>query len=151
LNVARKEQLPTSWLNEQASVYLPPGFEPSGDVVFHGRALTVRAASAELLLAMKVSAFRRTDIRDVVWLTQHLGLGNQPDAVVALTERVMGSPLNAQKVEAVHEVVGSYDIQQTFTTPPPGGPRRDHDTPPDHHPGHRSEPHQRIERPGLDL
>lgn len=72
--VAVELGLPQWWLNEQASVYVAPGGDPSAPRVFDHPGLRVSAASPEHLLAMKVQAARRRDADDLRFLVRHLGL-----------------------------------------------------------------------------
>ena len=62
---ARRRGLPASWLNEQASSYLPRSEERRGRVVFDHPALRVTAASPERMPAMKVMSGRPRDIPDI--------------------------------------------------------------------------------------
>ena len=71
--VARRRGLPSSWLNEQASSYIPPGEDRRGRAVFDHPALRVIAASPERMLAMKVMSARRADIEDIRTLLGILG------------------------------------------------------------------------------
>lgn len=71
--------LPRSWLNDQAASYLPRGVaaDPGShfDVPIHDSAnLRVMAANPRLLLAMKVLAARQSDIDDIAFLADRLGL-----------------------------------------------------------------------------
>lgn len=85
--VAEELGLPRSWLNEQASTYLPSGVRSGDAVAFHGAALRVTLASAELLLAMKVRAGRRGDLADIALLAARLGMSTA-DEVIAHAESV---------------------------------------------------------------
>jgi hypothetical protein len=92
-------------MNEQASSYLPTGLQPDGAVVYDGAALRVIRADPELMLALKVSAFRLGDREDIDWLARHLEL-NDPDEIIELTEHVMGTPLREIEREEVHTMFG---------------------------------------------
>ena len=94
--VAKEQDLPESWLNEQGSVYLPPGQKRVGAVAFEGGSIRVIRANPDVMLAMKVAAFRTGDHPDIVWLAGHLGL-DDPDEIIELTERVLREPLNEDK------------------------------------------------------
>ena len=72
-DIARRRGLPTSWLNEQASAYMPPGDDPRSRVVFDHPNLRITAASPERMLAMKTRAARPTDIPDLRLLIDILG------------------------------------------------------------------------------
>jgi hypothetical protein len=94
---------PKSWLNDQATAYLPSGFEPVGKVVYAGDAIRIMRAEPELLLAMKVAALRRRDEPDILFLAKHLGISNASE-IVELTERVLGQPLIDRKRSLVEDL-----------------------------------------------
>ena len=85
--VAQRRGLPTSWLNEQASFYVPRGDDRRGQVVFDHPSLRVIAASPERMLAMKVMSARPTDIPDLRMLIKMLGY-TTPDQVIEAAESV---------------------------------------------------------------
>jgi predicted nucleotidyltransferase len=86
--VARDRSLPRSWLNEQASAYVPRGPDRRAIVVFDDPNLRVIAASAEHLLVMKAVAARATDIDDIETLLHLTGVATF-DALVELCRRVL--------------------------------------------------------------
>ncbi len=63
--IARARGLPTTWLNEQAAMYVARQVDPRPAAVFDHANLTVAAASAEHLLAMKLAASRGSDVSDI--------------------------------------------------------------------------------------
>ena len=63
--VARRRGWPTSWLNEQASAYVPKSEDRRGRLVFDHPSLRVTAASPERMLAMKTMSARPADISDL--------------------------------------------------------------------------------------
>ena len=63
--VAGRRGLPTSWLNEQASAYVPKSEDRRGRVVFDHPCLRVTAASPKRMLAMKTMSARPADISDL--------------------------------------------------------------------------------------
>jgi hypothetical protein len=83
--MARIHDLPSTWLNEQASVYVSAVGDPNQSTVFDHPALSVAAASAEHLLAMKVSAGRASDVGDIKALLSILRIDSvaQVEAVLA--------------------------------------------------------------------
>jgi predicted nucleotidyltransferase len=85
--LARELGLPQWWLNEQASVYVAPGGDPTAPVTFDHPGLRVSAASPEHLLAMKAIAARRRDIDDLRILVGVLEL-TTAQQVVAICARV---------------------------------------------------------------
>jgi len=66
--VARRHGLPTSWLNEQATAYMPTTKDQGARIVFSHRNLIVAAAAPERLLAMKLVAGRAQDVEDATAL-----------------------------------------------------------------------------------
>ena len=100
--VAAELGLQQSWLNEQASFYLPVDVAWSGATMFAGSSLRVIQAPPELLLAMKVRAGRPIDLDDVVVLAKHLGLETS-ESIVALAERVFDEPLAARLVLRIED------------------------------------------------
>ena len=90
--VARRNGWARSWLNEQATTYMPVPERRRGSVVFDHPALKVIAATREHMLAMKVRAARNTDKTDVEQLL--LGCGfNTVGQVEALVVEVFGDGL----------------------------------------------------------
>ena len=99
--IARRRGLPSSWLNEQASAYMPGGDDPRSRVVFDHPCLRVTAASPERMLAMKVRAARPTDIPDLRLLVKVLGY-TTPEEVLATTASVFGDePLPGRSEAAI--------------------------------------------------
>src|SRR5205823_1631799 len=84
--VADELGLPRWWLNEQASVYIAPGGDPTAPRVFDHPGLRVSAASPEHLLAMKVLAARRRDAEDIRFLVKHLGLSSTDEVLAVCAE-----------------------------------------------------------------
>ena len=72
--VARRRGLPTTWLNEQATAYLPAAPDQRAPVMFDSPHLIITGASAEHLLAMKPEAARRTDQADIATLLRTLDI-----------------------------------------------------------------------------
>ena len=101
--VATSLSLPRSWLNEQASAYLPGGTPSKGAIAYEGPGLRVTLASAELLLAMKVRAARRGDLADIRTLAAHLGLADAEN-VLTLAERVFDEPIGTRQRLAVEDL-----------------------------------------------
>ena len=59
--------------------------------------MRVIRANPDVMLTMKVAAFRTSDHPDIAWLAEHLGLAD-PDEIIELTERVLRVPLNETSV-----------------------------------------------------
>ena len=99
--VARRRGLPTSWLNEQATAYMPAGDDPRPRVVFDRPGLRVTAASPERMLAMKVRAARVTDIADLQLLVDILGY-TTPEQVEETALSVFGNePLPQRSISTI--------------------------------------------------
>ncbi len=85
--------LPRSWLNDQASAYLPgpASTDLAAPSVFAAPGLRVSAASPRWMLAMKVAASRRArDTGDIAFLADRLGL-RTVEAVIEAVLEVMSS------------------------------------------------------------
>lgn len=72
--IAREQGLPTTWMNEQAAVYVARSTDRGQSIVFDHPSLTVAAASVEHLLAMKLVAARASDAADIARLVHHIGV-----------------------------------------------------------------------------
>jgi hypothetical protein len=84
------EGLADDWLNDGVKGFLP-GLDPDAAVALDVPGLTVRTASPEYLLAMKVQAARfDRDSDDIRFLAQLCGISTAND-VLAIAERVIGS------------------------------------------------------------
>ncbi|HWG72990.1 MAG TPA: hypothetical protein VG184_02930 [Acidimicrobiales bacterium] len=71
--VATELGLPSWWLNEQATSYLPTGPDLDARTVLDRPGLAVIAASPRHLLAMKVRAARQGDIADIIFMARLVG------------------------------------------------------------------------------
>lgn len=85
--MARERGWPSTWLNEQATPYMPKAEQRHGREVFEHPYLTVIAASPEHMLAMKARAARRTDISDAMRLMEITGIADIDD-IAALVRKV---------------------------------------------------------------
>jgi hypothetical protein len=91
--VAQDLGLPRHWLNEGGTVYLPRGADAAAAVVYRDGWLTVRAASAPVLLAMKARARRAQDVVDTVFLGELLGLTTADEIAAIHDEYYADDPL----------------------------------------------------------
>ena len=82
--IARERGWPRSWINEQATPYMPPAGRRHGEAVFEHPHLTVIAAQATHMLVMKARAARRTDAADVRRLVSMTGV----DSVAGIRDLV---------------------------------------------------------------
>ena len=102
--VAQRRGLPSSWLNEQATVYMPEAPDNDAVTVFEHPNLQVTAASAPYLLAMKLLADRPQDQLDATVLARRLNLDRQ--GVMDVVERVYGTgAVTAAVVDAIDDVI----------------------------------------------
>ena len=84
--IARERDLPSSWLNEQASAYVSTRPDLEQTRVFDHPSLIVAAASPNHMLAMKLQAARPTDVSDIKLLLSILNVKS-----VAAAKAVHGS------------------------------------------------------------
>jgi predicted nucleotidyltransferase len=73
--------LPEEWINDTARAFLPDVRLDAGTLVFEAPGISVRAAPAEVLLAMKILAGRAKDLEDVRMLAQLLELNTQQEVL----------------------------------------------------------------------
>ncbi len=95
--IARRHGLPSTWLNEQATAFLPDTPDRRAAVVYDSPHLVITGASAEHLLAMKLEAARRADEADIATLLEILRIR---DAVTALDIHAALFPDSARAVRA---------------------------------------------------
>lgn len=98
--VAAELGLPSWWLNEQATSYLPPGEDHEAKAVLDRPGLTVLAASPRHLLAMKVRAARQSDIADIIVLARLVG-ATSAEELRRITAQVLGDHPLSQRSRAV--------------------------------------------------
>ena len=85
--IARERRLPESWLNEQATSYMPRETDARAPTVYNSPYLVVTGASAEHMLAMKLESNRNTDRQDIESLLDHLGI-RRPNEAIRIHERL---------------------------------------------------------------
>lgn len=85
--IAFSREWPTTWLNEQATPYMPTVPDRHAQVVFDHPSLKVVAASPLHMLAMKVRAARSSDVGDTRHLLGRTGLSSVEE-VEGLVESV---------------------------------------------------------------
>lgn len=105
--VARDLDLPESWLNEQASVYVSTEPDPQAPRVFDHPNLRVAAASARHLLAMKVMAGRRRDGDDIRLLAGVLGLSTPQEVLAVVADVFPDEPAPARARPLLADVLGT--------------------------------------------
>jgi predicted nucleotidyltransferase len=103
--VARRHGLPGSWLNEQASVYVPRGEDGLARAVFDAPGLVVLAASPARLLAMKAHAARVADVEDIRRLTSMVGVRTLGEVEQLCARLVPDQPLSARSRAVLAEIL----------------------------------------------
>lgn len=106
--VAEELGLPSWWLNEQGTAYLPRNDDPYPVPMYDHPNLRVIRASDRHLLAMKAAASRRNtrDIDDLQVLADRLGLIHVDDVLRIHDEVFPDDPLTADKIEVIREAIG---------------------------------------------
>jgi hypothetical protein len=107
--VAQDLSLPTWWLNEQGTAYLPRGDDAYPVPVFDHPNLRVMPASDRHLLAMKAAASRRNtrDLQDLRLLAERLDL-TTTDEIAAIHDEVFpDNPLDPAKLAVISEAIGA--------------------------------------------
>ena len=105
--IARERGWPTTWINEQATMYMPPEHERRGAIAYEHPSLSVVVASIEHMVAMKARSARRTDESDFRRL---LALGEVDSAatVVNIVSQVFpGEALGPRQTRWVETIIGS--------------------------------------------
>ena len=114
--VAASRGWPSTWLNEQATTYMPQIPDRHSHVVFDHPALQVAAASAIHMLAMKARAARAQDIADVTSLLRRCGL-TTADEVDELTQAVFGEPLGRRQRRWIEDLIDHVTARDSETPP----------------------------------
>lgn len=103
--IALLRRWPSTWLNEQATSYMPAVADRHGQVVFDHPALKVIVASREHMLAMKIRAARRTDVADTRRLLGLTGLSRVEDVVTLVRSVFPEEPLGERQLRWVGEIL----------------------------------------------
>lgn len=85
--VGLRHGLPDTWLNEQATAWMPLADDARAQTLYESPYLTVTGASASHLLAMKLRSARERDREDVAVLCKHLGLSD-PEVAIRIFRQV---------------------------------------------------------------
>jgi predicted nucleotidyltransferase len=102
--VADRLNLPDDWLNDAVKSYIP-GTDPDALPIFDRPGLTVSAASARFLLAMKLRAARvELDVDDIQFLANLLGLYSAEEILQVATERYDADDLPPRAKYLVQEL-----------------------------------------------
>ena len=113
--VAQRLDLPDDWLNDAVKGFVP-GTDPDAVPIFARPGLTVSAASARFLLAMKLRAARaEQDVGDIRFLVDLLGLRTAAEILRIATDRFGSEELPPRARFLVEEIFGpaSADEGQT--------------------------------------
>jgi hypothetical protein len=105
-DMGRLHNLPSTWLNELAVMYVSRTADPAPASVFDHPFLTVAAASAEHLLAMKLAASRGGDVRDIKILLQVCDCSSVADAEAIFRRVFEGGDLSDRARLIVEDVLG---------------------------------------------
>lgn len=105
--IATERRLPTTWLKEQASSYVSPRPDIGQSRVFDHANLTVAAASAEHLLAMKLLAGRASDVGDLRLLLRILAISDRAGAELVLETVFPGSVLSERARLIVEDIIAA--------------------------------------------
>jgi Nucleotidyltransferase of unknown function (DUF6036) len=104
--VANRLGLPDDWLNDAVKGFVP-GTDPDALPIFDRPGLTVSAASARFLLAMKLRAARvELDAEDIRFLANLLGLKTPDEVLAVATQRYDARDLPPRARFLVEELFG---------------------------------------------
>jgi hypothetical protein len=101
--VARRLDLPASWLDEQATTYLPAELDAGRAPVFDHPNLRVVSAPPALLLAMSLRGAQERDVPHIRLLLDHLGVGDADEALRIATEQFPDDPPPPPRVRTLLE------------------------------------------------
>jgi Nucleotidyltransferase of unknown function (DUF6036) len=104
--VADRLNLPDDWLNDAVRSFMP-GTDPDALPIFDRPGLTVSAASAPYLLALKLRAARvELDAEDIRFLANLLGLKTPEQVLAVATQRYAAQDLPPRAKFLVQELFG---------------------------------------------
>ena len=108
--IARERGLPESWLNEQATSYMPREADARAPTLYSSPYLVVTGASAEHMLAMKLESGRNTDRQDIETLLDHLTIRG-PDEAVRIHERLFPDSTRKEDVDRLlSQILGTSGV-----------------------------------------
>ena len=111
--VAGARGWPSTWLNEQATTYMPQVPDRHSQVVFDHSALQVAVASPTHMLAMKARAARAQDIADVANLLDRCGLSTAEQVDDVVQAVFGGEPLGLRQRRWIEDVIAHLDHSAT--------------------------------------
>lgn len=106
--IARERGWPTTWINEQATAYMPPEHERHGATVYEHPCLSVVAASPQHMIAMKARSARRTDQSDFRRLLALSDIDSHETVKNIVLQVFPGEPLGPRQLRWVEEMIGSH-------------------------------------------
>lgn len=116
--VGQRHGLPSTWVNEQATVYMPTKPDSNAIPVFYHPHLQVRAASREHLIAMKLTAGRPADLEDA----QHLIEQSRAPLTVGRIQNVILSLYGPDALTPIVESnISTLDLPNKTIDPPSRG------------------------------
>jgi len=105
--VAAEMGLPPSWLNSQASAFVPRGADWRRSHSFDHPSLHLYVIAPEQLLAMKVRAGRPTDADDIATLCRILGITTVAEVETVVGDAYPDEPAPARGLELAADVLRS--------------------------------------------
>ena len=110
--VAHQLELPDDWLNDAVRGFMP-GTDPDAVPVFVRPGLTVTAASARFLLAMKLRAARaEQDAGDIKFLVALLGIRTSDEVLRVVSDRYDAAELPPRARLLIEELLGPASIDK---------------------------------------
>ena len=100
--IGRQHGLGESWLNEQATHYMPRARDVRASTLYDSPYLVVTGASAEHMLAMKLEAGRDADQEDVARLVEILGI-TKPGQGLAIHATLFPDSSERERAESLLE------------------------------------------------
>ncbi len=109
--IASARQWPSTWLNEQATPYMPTIPDRRGRVLFDHPALKVVVASREHMLAMKVRAARSSDISDTRRLLRQTGLAAVDEVETLVASVFPGEALGERPRRWIEDILAGVSTE----------------------------------------
>ena len=107
--IARERQLPGSWLNEQATSFLPRRPDTAAPTLYDSPNLVVTGASPRYLLAMKLRAARGHDEQDVETLIRHIGIKTAAEAAAVHDDLFPDTPMTTRGHDLLNRIFRLQD------------------------------------------
>ena len=103
--VAAELGLPSGWLNQQASVYVPNDAPWQQSAIFDHPHLRLFAIAPRALLAMKVQAARASDVADLRFLLRLLDITDRAAALELVESVFPGETAGARQLDALDDAL----------------------------------------------